>query len=596
MHAFLLLLLSLFYISSAQAAPSAALGYEPKYATNFTHFDYVNPNAPKGGELLVYNLGNFDSFNPFVLKGLAEGYTSELRFESLMFQTLDEPFSLYGLIAEDIELAEDKLSVTFKLNPAARFSDGSKVTAEDVKFSFDTLKSEQAHPRYRIYWNGIREAKIVDEKTITFFFNKINPELHLVTAELPIFKQTKEGDFSELALDGLMGTGAYTIEKYQGGKFVTYQRNQDYWVQDLPVRKGMYNFDKVTIKYYKDSSIALEALKAGEFDVMAVYNSKQWARDFEGAKFDSKQILKSEFTHKNNAGMQGFVFNLRNPIFQDVRVRRAINLAFDFEWANKNLFYNQYERCNSYFSNSELAATGIPSEAELALLKPLHKKYPDEFPAEALTQAWQPVTTAKPNSLRKNLRQAKKLLDEAGWKVKDGVLQNEQGQKLEFKVMLFQRAFERILAPFARNLEKLGIKIHYRAVDAALYQQRQESFDFDMVVTIFGQSQSPGNELLFMWHSDSADRKGSQNLLGLKNPVVDALIEKVIYAPDRGSLVTAVKALDRVMLFGEYTMPNWFTGHHRLAYWDKFGHPEQLPLYYTATEWLIRTWWDKQEQ
>ncbi|MCV6638095.1 extracellular solute-binding protein [Candidatus Albibeggiatoa sp. nov. NOAA] len=595
MHYIFILFLSLFYTTSLQAAPSAALGYTPKYANDFKNFDYINPNAPKGGELLIYNLGNFDSFNPFVLKGLAEGFTGELRFESLMSQALDEPFSLYGLIAKDIELAEDKLSVTFKLNPKARFSDGSKITAQDVKFSFDTLKSEQAHPRYRIYWNGIREAKVIDDQTVTFYFNKINPELHLVTAEIPIFKQTKEGEFSELVLDGLMGSGAYTIEKYQGGKYVTYKRNDDYWAKDLPVRKGMYNFDKVTVKYYKDSSIALEALKAGEFDVMAVYNSKQWARDFEGTKFDNKQILKSEFTHKNNAGMQGFVFNMRNPIFQDVRVRRAINLAFDFEWANKNLFYNQYERCNSYFSNSDLAAVGEPTEAELALLKPLQKKYSDIFPQEALTQAWQPVSTSAPNSLRKNLRQAKKLLNEAGWKVKDGVLQNEKGQKLEFKVMLFQRAFERILAPFARNLEKLGIKIHYRAVDAALYQQRQESFDFDMVVTIFGQSQSPGNELLFMWHSDSADRQGSQNLIGLKNPVVDALIEKVIYAENREALVTAVKALDRVMLFGEYTMPNWYSGHHRLAYWDKFGYPEQLPLYYTATEWLIRTWWYKQD-
>ncbi len=591
-----ILLLSLVYATVSQASPSAALGYEPKYPDDFKHFSYINPDAPKGGELRVYNLGNFDSFNPFILKGLVESFTLELRFEGLMSKSLDEPFSLYGLIAEDIELAEDKLSVTFKLNPQARFSDGSKITAQDVKFSFDTLKSKQAHPRYQIYWSEIREAEIVDDQTVKFYFNKINPELHLVAAEIPIFKQTKKGFFSEMALDGLIGSGAYTIEKYQAGKFVTYQRNKDYWARDLPVRKGMYNFDNITIKYYKDSTIALEALKAGEFDVMTVYNSKQWARDFEGTKFDSKQILKNQFAHKNNAGMQGFVFNLRNPIFKDVRVRRAINLAFDFEWANTNLFYGQYERCNSYFSNSELAATDLPSEAELALLEPLQKKYPDIFPAKALTQVWQPVITQSPNSLRKNLRQAKELLNEAGWKVKNGVLQNKQGQKLEFTVMLFQRAFERILAPFARNLKKLGITIHYRAVDAALYQQRQETFDFDMVVTIFGQSQSPGNELLFMWHSDSADREGSQNLIGLKNPIVDRLIEKVIYASDRASLVTAVKALDRVMLFGEYTIPNWYTAHHRLAYWDKFAHPEQLPLYFTATEWLVQTWWYEQNR
>lgn len=574
----------------AHAAPSAALGYEPKYKAGFKHFDYVNPDAPKGGELLLSGYGSFDILNPFLLKGLPVGGTG-LIFESLMHRSLDEPFSVYGLLAEDIQLADDKLSVTFRLNPKARFSDGSEVTAEDVKFSFDTLKSPKAHPQFRIYWSDIQDAEVIDKRTVRFNFAKVNPELHLIAADMSIFSKKSVGDkaFDKIVTEPLVGSGPYVIEKYDAGKNITYKRNPDYWANDLNVRRGTHNFDRITMKYYKDTNIALEALKAGEFDFIAVSNSKEWAREYVGSKFDSGEIKKEELPHKNNAGMQGFVFNLRRELFKDVKVRQAINLAYDFEWANKNLFYEQYARCDSYFSNSELAARGLPNKEELALLEPFR----EQLPKEVFTQTWTPVNTNPPNTLRDNLVKAKNLLTAAGWNLKDGILQNAQGQKFTFEVLLNEKGFERIVAPFAHNLEKLGIKVTYRTVDPALYQQRLDSFDYEMTVVVFGQSQSPGNELMAMWHSSSAKQEGSNNSAGIQNPVVDALIEKVVYAPNRQSLLNAVHALDRVMLHEEYVVPNWFTPVHRIAYWNKFGQPKTRPLYYQAAAWMLETWWKK---
>lgn len=593
---FLLSVILFAYLSSGvQADPSVALGYSPKYEPDFEHFDYVNPDAPKGGVLILSGFDHFDTLNPYLLKGVVAEGISTLLFDTLMEKSLDEPFSMYGLLAEEIALAEDKQSVTFSLNPKAKFSDGTPVTAEDVKFSFDTLKSEQAHPNYRFYWADVKSAEIIDEKTICFHFAKTNPELHMIIADLPVFSKASVGDkpFTELTTIPLVGSGPYLVDTYEVGKYITYKRNPNYWAKDLNSRRGMFNFDQITFKYYKDRDVSLEALKAGEFDVMVVYNSKNWARDFEGPKFESDEIKKALLPHKNNAGMQAFVFNLRRPIFQDIRVRKAINLAFDFEWANEHLFFNQYKRCDSYFSNSELASSGLPSEEEQVLLESLQKAFPTQFPKEALTQTWQPVTTQSPHSLRENLRKAKALLTEAGWEIKAGVLQNADGLKLTFEVLLAQRGFERIMAPFAKNLERLGIKITYRTVDVALYQRRQNTFDFDLMVTIFAQSQSPGNELMNMWHSSSAKQEGSNNLLGLQNPVVDALVEKVIYASDRETLMTTVHALDRVMLWGWYVLPNWYNDTHRIAYWDKFGQPTPLPLYYLAEDWVIKTWWRK---
>lgn len=587
----LCLLLLAGTVAELHAAAAQALGYTPKYSSDFQHFDYVNPDAPKGGEITLPAFGSFDTLNPFTLKGIAAAGVGELLFEPLMEQSLDEPFSQYGLLAEDVKLAADRLSVTYRLRDEARFHDGTPVTAEDVKFSFDMLKSKQAHPRYRFFWADITEAVVVDPKTVRFRFARVNPELHMIAATIPIFSRSWLGAeaFDKVALKVPVASGPYRIARYELGKYITFERNPAYWGRALPVRHGMYNFDRITFKYYRDTSVALEAFKAGEFDFMAVYNSKEWARDYTGPKFDQGLLVKQLFRHSNNAGMQGFVFNLRRKMFQDVRVRRAISLALDFEWSNRKLFYNQYERCDSYFSNSELAARGVPSGAELALLEPFR----GQLPPRLFSEAWQPPSTNPPGSLRDNLRQAKQLLEEAGWRYREGALRNAAGESLRFEVMLTQsqKGFERIVAPFARNLAKLGIEVSYRSVDSALYQRRSDTFDFDMMVQTFPQSMSPGNELIDKFHSSTATQEGSNNVIGLKDPVVDALIEQVIYSKDRQHLVTAARALDRVLLWGEYLVPNWYIATHRTAFKDRFGYPERLPLYYEVSGWMLSTWW-----
>ncbi|SCZ63587.1 extracellular solute-binding protein [Thiohalomonas denitrificans] len=593
---FLLLIglsLALSGVPVAHAAGALALGYEPKYQEGFKHFDYVNPDAPRGGHLTLSALGNFSSLNPFLLRGTGAAGLDPLVFETLMVSSLDEPFSQYGLLAEDAELAEDGLSVTYRLNPEARFSDGSPVTAEDVKFSFDTLKSSQAHPQYRIYWSDIERAVVLGERILRFEFVRVNPELHMIAGQIPIFSERWVGDrsFDEVVLDEPVASGPYRVESYDLGKSITYRRNPDYWADNLSVRRGMFNFERVTFRYYRDSTVQLEAFKAGEFDFNLVNNSKQWARDYVGSKFENGPIQKTTFEHQNNAGMQGFAFNLRRSIFQDKRVRRAITLAFDFEWANRNLFYDQYERCDSYFSNSELAATGVPSGDELALLEP----YRDQLSPEVFAGEWEPPSV-EPHGLRQNLIEAQRLLNEAGWHYRDGALRNADGRPFRIEFMLFQKGFLRIAAPFARNLAKLGIEMRYRTVDAALYERRAKSFDFDMMVASFGQSQSPGNELIGTFHSQSADQEGSRNLMGIQDPVVDALVEKVVFAPDRDALVTAVHALDRVLLNGEYLVPNWYIAEHRVAFRKWLAHPDTLPLYYNATDWALETWWLPEQQ
>ena len=588
---FLFFIASCLFTQAANATSSMAMGYTPKYAKNFKHFDYVNPSAPKGGQLVLSGFGTFDSFNPFILKGIAAGGTSELVFETLTEKSYDEPFSVYGLLADDIKLAKDKLSVTYHINSKARFSNGDAVTAKDVKNSVDLIMSEKAHPQYRFYYGDIKNIKVLDNLTIKFEFKKVNPELHLIIGDLPIFssKWVGQTSFDKLTEIKPVSSGPYIVESYDLGKNVVYKRNPDYWAKDLPVRKGMYNYDKIVFKYYKDTTVALEAFKAGEFDYFFENHSKRWARDHNGPKYDSGEIIKKSLTHKNNAGMQGFILNTRKDKFKDKRVRRAITLAMDFEWSNHHLFYDQYTRCESFFSNSELAATGLPKDDELKLLN----KYRDQLPAELFTSEWHAPTTKKPSSLRHNLRKAKKLLIEAGWKVKDGQLKNAKGDVLGFEVLLIQKGFERIIAPFARNLKRLGIDVSYRTVDASLYQRRVDGFDFDMVVSSFPASQSPGNELFSMFHSKAAEQKGSRNLPGIKDPVIDALIEKIVSSEKRSDLVTATRALDRVLLFGEYMVPNWYINIHRIAYKNKFGIPQTLPLYYDPVTWMIKSWWIK---
>lgn len=587
----IIFILVLFLPVNSHAAPAMGMGYEPKYPADYSHFDYVNPNAPKQGKLTMMGLGTFDSLNPYLLKGLSAGGLSLLVFESLLEKSLDEPFSEYGLIADDFSLAEDGLSATFHVNPLARFSNGDAITAEDVKYSFDILMSKESHPQFRVYYADVKSATVLDRLTIRFDFKNKNREMHMIIGEIPVFSRKWAGEqsFDKTSDIRPVASGPYMVDKYERGKTIEYTKNPDYWAKDLPVRKGMFNYDQITYKYYKDSTIALEAFKAGEFDFFFENYSKRWARSHNGAQYDSGQIIKTELTHKNNAGMQGFAFNTRREKFSDVRVRRALSLAYDFEWANDKLFYNQYVRAGSYFSNSELAAQGLPEGKELALLE----KFRDQLPAEVFTKYWQPATTLPPDSLRNNLIQARDLLAEAGWTIQDGVLKNQQGEVFKLDILLVQPGFDRIIAPYAHNLKKLGIETSYRKVDSSLYKRRLDTFEFDMVVTSFSSSVSPGNELMNMFHSTSAELNGSNNLPGISSAVVDALVLNIVQAKDREEVVTASRALDRVLLYGEYLVPNWYINVHRVAYWDKFGVPETQPLYYEPISWLLKAWWIK---
>ena len=576
-------------LQSVWAAHGLSLDGDLKYPPTFKGFDYTSDQVKKGGTLTLHSLGGFDKMNPYTLKGVAPDMLGSLLFDTLTVQSLDEPFSQYGLLAEDIQLAEDALSVIYTLSKNAQFSDATPVTPDDVVFSLQTMKSSQAHPGYQAYWKDIKSATVLDARRVRFNFAKKNRELPLIAGELPIFSRKffQKHAFNKGDLTVPLGSGPYIVESFDPGKKIVYQRNPNYWGANRPVNRGMYNFDRIVIKYFMDPVVALEGFKAGEFDFIFENNSKQWARDYVGEKFDQGIILKETLEHKQGAGMQGWVFNLRRPLFQDKRVREALTLAFDFEWSNQKLFHGQYRRSNSYFSNSELAAQGKPSPEELLLLEPLRSQLdPDVFQS-----VQQPPSTKAPGSLRKNLRKAVKLLKEAGWNVgKDRLLVNKEGKPFRIEMLLVSPAFERVMAPYVANLKKLGIHLSYRTVDLSLYQRRLDTFDYDMIVSVFGQSQSPGNEQRDMWHSLSADIPGSRNRIGLKDPVVDLLLEKIIYASDRKSLVTACHVLDRVLLAGNYLVPNWHLNYHRISYWNRFKKPNQAPLYYSPVSWLL-AWW-----
>lgn len=587
-----LLLLALLVPLRLLAAHGISIDGKLKYPAGFSHFAYVAPEAKKGGSLTLHDLGAFDKMNPFTLKGNSPYGLESLVFETLAVPSLDEPFAEYGLIARDIALAEDRMSVTFTLDERARFSDGTPVTAEDVKFSLDTLKSDKAHPFYQIYLQDIREAEVLDPGRIRFHFHRINRELHMIAAQLPVLSKTfyekngfdAQGDKSLLPP---VGSGPYVIDKIDPGKSISYRRNPEYWAREHPTRKGIFNFDRITVKYFKDQVVAVEAFKAGEFDFMSMNIAKQWQRDLVGRQFDSGVLVKKLFPHKNNAGMQGFVINTRRPLFQDRLVRKALGLALDFEWVNTSLFFDQYTRNNSFFSNSELAATGLPQGQELALLEPSRQ----ELPPEVFTTELTPPTTNPPSSLRANLLEAKKLLAAAGWQVTGGALRNKKGEEFKFEILLGEPSFERVMAPYVKNLEKLGIRTRYRTIDPALFTNRVKNFDFDMIVNVYSQSQSPGNEQRDYWHSASAGKSGSRNYAGIKSPVVDRLVDAIIYATTQEELTTACRALDRVLWYGYYVVPNWYLASHRLAYSSRFRQPATLPLYYSPDQ-LLMTWWD----
>jgi microcin C transport system substrate-binding protein len=583
-----LLALCIILPVSALGAQGISIDGKVKYGPNFRKFDYVSDKAQKGGQLVLYDLGSYDKLNPYTLKGTPPAGLDELLFETLAVPSLDEPFASYGLIAKDIILAEDKLSVTFTIHEDARFSDGSAITPEDVKFSLDTLKSPAASPSYQIYFQDIASAEVLDSHRVRFHFSQRNRELHMIASQLPVFSKKfyAAHPFDAPDMTPPIGSGPYRIKEVIPGKSITYVRNPEYWARDLNVRRGMFNFDAITYKYYKDQIVALEAFKAGEFDFMPVNIAKQWARDMGGPKFKRGELIKETLPHKNNAGMQGFIFNLRKPVFKDRLVRKALSLAFDFEWTNAALFFGQYTRCDSFFSNSALRAQGLPSGLELSYLAPFRAT----LPPEVFTTPPAPFSTKPPASLRANLLRAKKILTQAGWTVKNGVLTNREGQPLEFEILLVGAGFERVMEPYINNLKKLGVQAHSRVIDPALYIRRLDDFDFDMTVNVFGQAQSPGNEQRNYWHSAAAGRKGSRNLVGIKNPAVDQLVDRIIYAQTQEELTAACKALDRVLWYGYYVVPNWYLAQHRVAYRAIFSRPETLPLYYSSFQELM-TWW-----
>lgn len=565
-----------------------ALGAKPKYQPGFTHFDYANPKAPQGGTLTLGGEGSFDTLNGYGLKGdPPEG--SDLIFETLMTKSSDEAFSMYGLLADDMTIAEDGLSVTFHLNPAAKFSDGQPVTAAAVVSSFKTLMSPAAKPFYRFYYADVKDAVALDTQTVRFTFHQKNRELPFIVAELPVLAPNWGGGKSldKIVLDKPIGSGPYVLDRFELGKNIHYRRNPNYWGKQLPTRRGFYNFERIVFKYYRDTTIRLEAFKAGEFDLIHENSAKQWATGYNGPKFRNGLITKQLLPNASPAGMQGFGFNLRKPLFKDIRVRQALGLALDFEWSNRMLFYGQYTRGSSYFNNSEMMAKGKPAGAELALLN----RYRNQLPAAVFDAPLPPPNTDEPSSLRANLRQARELLRQAGWVYKDGALRNKQGQPMQIELLLVSKAFERIAAPYARNLEKLGITLSARTVDPSLYQKRMQRFEFDMTIVSFPMSVSPGNELLGYFNSKAALSPESNNSIGISDPVVDALVGEVVRAQDRQALITACRALDRVLLAGFYVVPNWYVGTHRVAWWKRFEHPKTLPLYYQPTSWAIENGW-----
>ncbi len=577
--------------NSSLAAHGLSIDGSLKYQESFDHFDYASPQARKGGQLVLHDLGSFDKMNPYTLKGLAPLGVDSLVFESLAVPSLDEPFAYYGLVAEDIVVADDWLSMTIVVDRKARFSDGSEVTADDVLFSLGIMKSDKVHPLYAKYFSDIEKGERVDKHTVRLVFRKKNRELPLIALSIPVFSKAFYTQYDFGTKDTLVppvGSGPYSVEKIVQGKTIVYKRNPDYWAKEKNVRKYMYNFDTITVKYYKDQTVSVEAFKAGEFDVQYVNIAKQWARDMTGGKFERNIIAKRKFPHDNNAGMQGFVMNTRKALFSDVRVREAMNLAFDFEWTNASLFYNQYTRSHSYFSNSYLAAKGLPQGLELSLLN----EYKDQLPPRIFTTPLQPPVNDDPGDLRKHLRRAKQLLNEAGWHIRDGRLVNDQGDHFSFEILLVSPSFSRVMAPYVNNLKRLGIKANYRVLDTALYKERIQNFDFDMIVNVFGQSQSPGNEQKNYWHSEAAATPGAGNVAGIRSGVVDALVDKIIYAHNQKQLVAAVNALDRVLWYGFYVVPNWHTDAHRLAYYTTFEQPENLPRFYNYFQ-LLMSWWQK---
>lgn len=582
------LLLGLVTLSSHAATVSShaiALHGAPKYPAGFQAFAYVNPEAPKGGEVRLEATGTFDSLNPFINKGVPAAGLDNL-YDTLTVRAADEAFSEYGLLAEKIERdPADKSWIIFHLHPAARFSDGEPVTARDVVFTFDIVRRE-GDPQYRAYYGDIKAVEALDNRRVKFTFRDgNNPELQMIVGQMQILPRHywEKRTFNTTSLDVPVGSGPYVIERVDNGRSISYRRNPNYWGARLPVNRGRHNFDRITYLYYRDRTVSLEGFKAGQFDFRAEFKAKTWAADYGFPAVRAGHVKKLQLPNENPAGMQGFVFNLRRPLFQDIRVRQALALAYDFEWANKTLFYNAYTRTRSYFDNSELAARGAPSREEIAILEPYRK----QLPASVFGPVPEPPRTDGSGNNRANLMKAQQLLAAAGWQVRNGKLVDKAGRPFAFELLNVQAEMERVIMPFRQNLSRLGIDMKIRTVDVTQYVERERRFDFDMIIDRMPQSLSPGNEQRAFWTSAFADQPGSRNLIGLKHPVVDALVEQIITAPSREQLVYRTRALDRVLLAGHYVIPQYHIGSDRLAYWDFLERPKTKPRYSVGFD----TWW-----
>ena len=574
------------------AAPAAAgtvshglsLIGDLKYPAGFAHLDYVNPDAPKGGTLRRHAIGTFDTFNPFIIKGSAASGIG-LIHETLMTSPADEAPAEYGLVAKTVEVPDDLSHVVFELRPEAKFHDGTPITADDVIWTFETLKKKGA-PIYPFYYKNVaRGVKLGDRRVKFEFAGPPNRELPQITGQLPVLSKAwwSTRDFSKTTLEPPMGSGPYRISSFEAGRFVALERVDDWWGKDLPINVGQYNFDRIRFDYYRDETVALEAFKAQRYDLRLENASLTWATGYDFPARREGKVKLEEVPNARPTGMQAFVFNLRRPQFGDPVLRRAMAYAFDFEWSNKHLFYGQYARTKSFFSNSELAARELPSKEELALLEPWRGRIPDEV----FTKIYEPPSTDGSGNLRSNLRTALRLLRNAGYRIEDRKLISPVTKApVAFEILLVSPAFERIVSPFARNLERLGIEAAVRTVDQSQYVNRVRSFDFDMIVGGAGQSESPGNEQRDYWSSAAADRQGSRNAGGIKNPAIDALVEKIVDARNRKEVVVASRALDRVLSWNHYVIPHWHIRVDRLVRWDRFGVPRH-PKYGPD----IMSWW-----
>lgn len=577
---------------TAAAEPSHGLSIfgDLKYKADFKHFEYVDPNAPKGGRLTSNGGSTYDSFNPHILKG-DQAIGLSLLFDTLMVGSADEPASMYGLVAETADVAADRMTVTFKLRPAARFSDGSPLTADDVVFSFETLK-EKGHPAYGIMLRDVAKAQALDKSTVRFAFQGSQVrDLPQIAAGLAILSKAYYATvpFDETTLKPPLGSGPYLISDHKQGTFVTYKRRADYWARDLPVNRGRYNFDELRFEYFRDRTTELESIKSGVLDLREEFTAKDWSTAYDIPAIKDGRLQRLTMPDESPSGAQGFFMNTRRPKFADPRVRKALDYAFDYQWMNKNLFYGLYTRTESYFENSDMKASGKPSPEELALLEPHRAK----LPPAVFDEPYRPPVSDGSGSDRRLLREAQRLLHEAGWKLSaaagaEPVVHNEKGEVLDVEFLINEPTFERVIGPYIKNLQAIGIKASIRRVDSAQYERRVKTYDFDIVSSRFVLGLTPGVELRNYWTSEAATSEGSRNLAGIKDPVIDALLEKMIMAKTRADLVVAAKAIDRVLRSSHYWVPHWFKAAHNVVHWNKFGRPAMKPRYDRG---IMDTWW-----